>query len=143
MSLPAVTPGIDVLPALPRAAWIEVDLGAIVANVLTLRALAGPGCGVAAVVKADGYGHGIELAARAARHAGATFASVATLDEALLLRAAGDDGRIIVNYPVPIDALPEAAAAAIEVVAGSDGDVTAVATLGQNAPGVHLEVDTG
>jgi alanine racemase len=141
--IPASDPGGLALPVLPRAAWVEVDLGAIIANILALRALAGPGCGVAAVVKADGYGHGIELAARAARSAGAAYTSVATLDEALRLRAAGDRGAILVNYPVPVDALPEAAAGAIEVVAGSEPDVAALVELGPDAPGVHLEVDTG
>jgi alanine racemase len=131
------------LPVLPRAAWVEVDLGAIVGNILALRTLAGPGCGLAAVVKADGYGHGIELAARAARHAGVAYASVAALDEALRLRAVGDTGPILVNYPLPVDALPEAAAAVIEVVAGSEPDVAALVRMGPAAPGVHLEVDTG
>ena len=39
-----------------------------------------------AVVKADGYGHGMLESARAAREAGAEWIGVATLDEALALR---------------------------------------------------------
>ena len=44
------------------------------------------------VVKADGYGHGMVPAARAAREAGADWLGVATIDEALALRDAGDTG---------------------------------------------------
>ena len=44
---------------------------------------------VMTVVKADGYGHGMVEAARAAREAGADWLGVATVDEALALR----DGR--------------------------------------------------
>ena len=42
-----------------------------------------------AVVKADGYGHGLVPAARAVLAGGADYLGVAVLDEALALRAAG------------------------------------------------------
>ena len=54
-----------------------------------------------AVVKADGYGHGMVQVARAAREAGADWLGVATLDEALALRAAGDTGRLLCWLTVP------------------------------------------
>ncbi|GHJ34989.1 alanine racemase [Streptomyces sp. TS71-3] len=66
----------------------EIDLGAVRANVRTLRALA-PGAAFMAVVKADGYGHGMVPIARAALDAGATWLGTATPEEALELRAAG------------------------------------------------------
>ena len=49
-----------------------------------------------AVVKADGYGHGMVEVARAAREGGAEWLGVAALEEALALRAAGDTGRAAV-----------------------------------------------
>lgn len=126
-----------------RAAWVEVDLGALVSNALALEALAGESCIFAAVVKADAYGHGIEAASLAARAAGAGYLAVATLDEALRLRAVGDGGLLMLNYPLPADALPEAAAAGIEVTVGSDADVEALGALANRAPEVHVEVDSG
>src|SRR5216110_2092972 len=66
---------------------IRVDLDAIRHNVTLLRA--GTTAEVMAVVKADGYGHGMVPVARAALDAGATWLGVCTLDEALALRAAG------------------------------------------------------
>ena len=63
-------------------AEIVVDLAAIRHNVATLRELAAP-ARMMVVVKADGYGHGMVPAARAAREAGADWLGVATIDEAL------------------------------------------------------------
>ena len=130
-------------PPLPRMAWVEVQLDALVFNVATLRTIAGDGCTFAAVIKADGYGHGIEATALAARAAGAGYLSVATLDEALLLRACGDSAPILVNYPVPANALGDAAQAGIEVTVGSDEDLEAIVALRADAPGVHVEIDSG
>lgn len=70
-----------------RPAWVEVDLSAIAANAATLKARAGS-AELVAVVKADGYGHGLEGAARAALGGGATWLGVSTLSEAVYLRSA-------------------------------------------------------
>ena len=43
-----------------------------------------------AVVKADGYGHGAVMVARAALESGATQLAVATVDEGVVLRVSGD-----------------------------------------------------
>src|SRR5690348_4011424 len=50
---------------------------------------------VMAVVKADGYGHGMLPSARAALAGGATWLGTATLDEALALRAAGIEAPVL------------------------------------------------
>ena len=65
-----------------------VDLGAITANVAALCELV-RGSQVMAVVKADGYGHGMVPAARAALAGGASWLGVADLAEAVALRQAG------------------------------------------------------
>ncbi|MFF9912214.1 alanine racemase [Streptomyces sp. NPDC013457] len=73
----------------PRRARAEIDLGALRANVRTLRARVAPHAQVMAVVKADAYGHGAVRCARAALDAGAAWLGTATPHEALALRAAG------------------------------------------------------
>ncbi|MEV6249038.1 alanine racemase [Streptomyces sp. NPDC051742] len=73
----------------PRRARAEIDLGALRANVRTLRARVAPHVRVMAVVKADAYGHGAVRCARAALEAGADWLGTATPHEALALRAAG------------------------------------------------------
>src|SRR5690349_15204425 len=65
-----------------------VDLGAVTGNVAALRELV-RGSQVMAVVKADGYGHGMVPAARAALAGGATWLGTADLAEAVALRQAG------------------------------------------------------
>lgn len=69
-----------------RPAQAVFDLPAFSHNLAKVRQLA-PGRRVMAVIKANGYGHGMTRAARALQDADA-FA-VACLDEALLLREAG------------------------------------------------------
>ncbi|MFE0644957.1 alanine racemase [Streptomyces sp. NPDC058877] len=73
----------------PRRARAEIDLGALRANIRTLRARVGPHVRIMAVVKADAYGHGAVRCARAALDAGADWLGTATPHEALALRAAG------------------------------------------------------
>jgi len=64
----------------------SIDLGALRHNLRIARARA-PGSGVVAVIKANGYGHGIERTARALHDA--DIFAVARLNEARALRAAG------------------------------------------------------
>ncbi len=72
-----------------------------------------------AVVKADGYGHGIVESGRAARAGGAGWLGVALLDEALTLRAAGDRGPILSWLAVPGEDYRAALEAGIEISAYS------------------------
>jgi alanine racemase len=135
------------LPPLPRPAWLEIDTDALAANLRVMRRLA-RGAAVTAVVKADGYGHGIEVAARTFLAAGADSLGVATLDEALHLRASGIEGRIIVLFSVPAPAVRDAAAAGIELVAADRASLAGIEeALRQDGVGrplaVHLEIETG
>jgi alanine racemase len=129
----------------PRAE-IVVDLAAIRHNVRTLRRAAG--VPVMVVVKADGYGHGMVEVAGAARDAGAEWLGVATLDEAVALRAAGDTGRLLCWLTVPGEDYGTALATDIDVTAYSvdelDEIAAASAALATGAPArVQLKVDTG
>ena len=134
--------------ALPRTAWLEIDLDAISDNLACIRLLAGEGTPVHPVVKADAYGHGALPVARALAAAGADGLCVATVDEALALRRGGIRLPILVLYPVPPAWVFEAARRGIAITAG-DRDLLAatLATLNVRRPrrrlGIHLEVETG
>lgn len=82
--------------------WAEVSLEAVAHNFCLLRERFGD---VAAVVKANAYGHGLVPVARACVAAGAQRLCVATLDEGLTLRKAGIAAAI---YPLSA-LLPEEA----------------------------------
>lgn len=119
---------------------IVVDLAAVRHNVRTLRELTGvPSM---TVVKADGYGHGMAEVARAAREAGSEWLGVATLAEALALRAAGDRGRLLCWLSMPDDDWAAAIDADVDVTAYSVAELDAIAAAGRPAR-VQLKVDTG
>lgn len=126
----------------PARAEIVVDLAAIRHNVARLREAVGPGVAMMTVVKADGYGHGMVPVARAARQAGADWLGVATLDEALALRAAGDTGPVLCWLAVPGEHYAEAVDAGIDLTAYSRAELDEIAEAGPHAR-VQLKVDTG
>jgi alanine racemase len=111
-----------------------LDLGAVRRNAETLLRAAG-GAELWAVVKADGYGHGAVDVSKAALDAGATALCVATLPEALHLRAALRNARIVVMGPVSEREIGEARVARLELVA-ADGRIP-------EGVKAHLKVDTG
>lgn len=134
----------------PRA-WIEVDHGALVHNAGVFRRAIAPGTRLAILVKANGYGHGMVIAAQAAIAGGADQLMVVSLDEALALRAAGFDGPILIVYPIHPADIDEAVRAGLELsVAGVDsarGLLDAWAASRERAGGanlrLHVEVDSG
>ncbi|MBB6628796.1 alanine racemase [Nocardioides sp. KIGAM211] len=129
----------------PRAE-IVVDLAALRHNVTVLRELVGEGVAMMTVVKADGYGHGLLESAAAARAAGAAWLGVATIDEALALRAGGDTGRVLCWLGVPGEDYAAAIEADVDVTAYSVAELDeirmAVVAVGRPAR-VQLKVDTG
>jgi alanine racemase len=138
----AVTP-ISLTPGVLAEA--VVDLGAIEHNVRVLREHAG-GAQVMAVVKADGYGHGAAHVARAALAAGAAELGVATVDEALALRADGLTAPMLAWLHAPGIDFGPALLADVQIAVSSlrqfDELLDAVRRTGRRAA-VTLKVDTG
>ncbi len=123
----------------------RVDLDALVHNVGVARAHARDAA-VMAVVKADGYGHGMVPVARAALAGGASWLGVAFLEEALGLRAAGLDAPVLCWLFVPGEDLAPAVAADVDLGVYSraelDRAVAAAEQTGRTAR-LHLKADTG
>jgi alanine racemase len=123
-----------------------VDLAAIAANVATLKS--NTAAELMAVVKADGYGHGLVASARAALAGGASWLGVAMLEEALELRAAGITEPVLAWLWTPreVDALRAVLAAGVDISVSSQQAlelvVATAAELGSTAR-VHLKIDTG
>lgn len=121
-----------------------VDLSAITGNVAAMTA--GTPAEVMAVVKADGYGHGLVPAARAALAGGATWLGTAIVDEALALRAAGIDVPLLSWLWTPDEAgtVARAVAAGIDLSVSSTWQLDAVrAAAGERPARIHLKIDTG
>jgi alanine racemase len=80
--------------------WVEIDLEAIAGNVAAVRGLLKPGVRLLAVVKADGYGHGLVPAARVAVTRGADMLGVTHPEDGAALREAGIGAAVLVFRPL-------------------------------------------
>jgi alanine racemase len=130
----------------PSPAEIVVDVAAIRHNVRRLSEIVGPDVAMMTVVKGDGYGHGLAVAARAARDAGAGWLGVATLEEARTVRATGDTGRLLCWLTVPGEDYREVLAADVDVTAYSVAELDEIRAAAREVgvcARVQLKVDTG
>src|SRR3954447_2118324 len=123
-----------------------IDLSAITANVAAMTA--GTPAEVMAVVKADGYGHGLVPSARAAVAGGATWLGTAIIDEALALRAAGIDVPLLswLWTPGESEVVRRALAADVALSVSSQWQLDAVLAAAREqgrTARIHLKVDTG
>ncbi len=91
-----------------RPAWAEIDTQALIRNFRSIRRHTGPNATFAAVVKADGYGHGMLEVSRLLVREGAEWLAVATIPEGLKLREIGIGVPILVLGLSPADAFPGA-----------------------------------
>lgn len=131
---------------LQRPTWLEIDLDAIRNNVRLLRHQIGPDCCLFAVVKANAYGHGATLVAPAALEAGATRLAVATVNEAVELRAAGITAPILVLGYTPgwqAEVLLQHDLTATVYDADVAQAYAASAARAGKLLSVHVKVDTG
>ncbi|MGY1720609.1 alanine racemase [Blastococcus sp. SYSU DS0552] len=125
-------------------AEVVVDLDAIAGNTAVLRERVGRP--LMAVVKADGYGHGLVPSARAALAGGADQLGVAVIGEALALRAAGVTAPVLAWLNGPGADVAAALAADVEVsvnAAWGLAEVVAGARATGRTARLHLFVDTG
>ncbi|OKK05988.1 alanine racemase [Streptomyces sp. CB03234] len=124
----------------------EIDLGALRANVRTLRGRVGTDVQVMGVVKADAYGHGAVPCARAALEAGATWLGTATPHEALALRAAGIDAPVLCWLWTPGDPWDDGIRAGLDMTVSGMwalDEVKEAARRTAQPARVQLKADTG
>ena len=127
-------------------ALARINLAAIERNVQRLRRELEGATELCAVVKADGYGHGAQAAARAALAGGASGLAVATALEAETLRSSGLDAPILVMGALSAEELPYALQAGAGVVAWDERFVVALAKAARSTGRpvrVHVKLDTG
>jgi len=123
-----------------------VDLAAIRANVANLKAATS--AEVMAVVKADGYGHGLLESARAALAGGATWLGTAMIEESVALRDAGITAPALAWLWTPgeTEAVRRAVGTGVDLSVSSQWQLDIVRAAAGDldlVPRVHLKIDTG
>ncbi len=124
---------------------IEVDAGALRSNMAVFRRLVPADSRLMAVVKAEGYGHGLALSAREFLAGGADMLGVHSVGEAAALRDAGIDAPVLVLGPLNEAGAVLAAELGAEVTVGSLYAAAAVeaAATAERPLRVHVKVETG
>lgn len=129
-----------------HAAWAEIDLSAIAGNVRSLKTLVGDNCRLMAVIKANGYGHGLCQVAGTALENGASALGVARIEEGIRLREHGIRAPILVMGYTPAGFGREIIVHDLIQTVWSEPEARALSDValaaGKIIP-VHFKVDTG
>jgi len=133
--------------AATRPTWAEVSLGNLRHNFRAVGQHVKDNVGVCAVVKADAYGHGAVECACALQEEGARWLGVTSLDEAIPLREAGVQTRILLMTGFWRSEEEEIVRLGLTPTIWEPGQIEllekAAARLGVRQHSVHLKVDTG
>lgn len=129
-----------------RRAVASIDLSAIAANCDFLRGQLTGGASLCAVVKADGYGHGMVEVAQAAVKGGCSMLAVVTAEEATVLRESMPDARIFVMGPLESAEVQAVAPLGLDLAAWRSDQVLEIAEAAcanRVEIAVHIKLDTG
>ncbi len=129
-----------------RPTWVEIDLSALQHNLNQALLCCAEHQQLLAVVKADAYGHGAVAITKALQSFGISFFAVATLEEALALRHAGINDRVLVLgscFPGQEEAFLDYDLRPTLLDADTALRLHNVAIRQQRQITVHLKVDSG
>ena len=130
----------------PYRSYVIVSREQIAHNFRAVKSVVGPDVEVAAVVKADAYGHGALEISRVLADAGARWLAVSSVEEGIALRRGGIESRILVMggfLPYESEALLEfdltPAVHSLEQIA----HMGRLAATAGRAVRYHLKIDSG
>lgn len=130
-----------------RPCWVEIRTRTLEDNFRFLAGLAAPHAELLAIVKANAYGHGLELCAPAAVRGGARWLGVTSVEEGVAARAVCPDASILVIGGVFPGQGPAVVRHRLTVVVWEPWQLDelepAARVAGAERVSVHLEVDTG
>jgi len=125
--------------------WLEIDSGAFVSNMRTIKKLAN-GRQIAAAVKANGYGHGLPEMIQLLKEEKIGYIAVHSLEEATLARKHGWEGNILVLGYIQIQDLDSVLELRLEATVYNIETVEALGKAALNfrkKVDIHLKIETG
>ena len=132
--------------AIRRNAWVELDFRILCENLDAMRATLASSAEIILVIKANAYGHGMKTVASHAYRCGVRWFLVARLDEALEVRSAVPDARILLLgsvWPADIADVIEHRITPVLVSAGQAAELAAAARGFNATVSCHAKIDTG
>ena len=127
--------------------WVEIDGGALLANLHAFRRRLGAGVELSHVVKANAYGHGLELVAREDEASGLVHSlSVISVEELTRLREAGVKLPVMILGYVPLggwEAVVDGEGSPVIMNRESLSALSKEASRRGREIKVHLKVETG
>lgn len=132
-----------------RPCWVEIQTRALEDNYRFLASLTAPDTDLLAIVKANAYGHSLELCAPAVVRTGARWLGVTSVEEGVAARAICPEARILVisgNFPGQGEDVVRHQLTAVVWEPWQLDDLECAARkagLNDRALPVHLEIDTG
>ena len=138
-------PSFPALKTEPSAVWVEIHRENLLKNLSIVKRLAGSGIGIIAVVKANAYGHGLEMVASTLAPHVYMFA-VTRVQESLRLREYGIDTPVLILGPVSAAELKTAIQTRSFVTISSLEEahyLNAEAERLNRSIFAHIKVDTG
>ena len=131
----------------PQArAWVEVRPGALRRNLRRIRESTGDAAKIIPMVKADGYGLGMEEVVRTLASENPWGFGVATVEEGMTLRNAGVTAPVIIFSPVPPGSYDAAVVHNLTLTVSDLDSVERVAAAAARTGQVgrfQVEIDTG
>lgn len=126
--------------------WVEISRRALAQNVLRFKTHIGPGVKLAAVVKANAYGHGLVAVSRIVLESGADWLAVNSIEEAEQVRAAGIAAPVLCLGYVSLSQLEKAVRLDVRLTVYNPATVERLGEiagrLGRKAR-LHIKVETG
>jgi len=129
-----------------RDTYVEINLDNIAYNMKNIKAMVGEDVKIAAVLKADAYGHGAVEVAKIVMENGADYIAVATLNEALEIRNRYRNYRILIMGFTPDRLLEYIVKNDITQTIFSYRQAKLLSEIGlkyNKKPVVHIKYDTG
>lgn len=126
--------------------WVEIDASALKANIGAVKARLERGCRMAAVVKSNAYGHGLEPCARILLEAGCDWLVVNTLEEAEELVRLGIEAPVYICGPIFVWQAERLVSSGARVVLYDQEMAQALqgaAAAAARSVKVHLKIETG